>query len=412
MNNLFFYSLLVSYITITSCNNATSIKSANTIKNSAAKGSYEYDLNFLYQFDSVVVLKSGVAEVIVSPKYQAKVFTSTANGNKGKSFGWINYKAFAAPLDPHMNAYGGENRFWLGPEGGKYSLYFPKGKEMVFENWKTPSPFDTEPWKVTAKDEQSVAMGKDMKLTNYAGTEIILIANRKISILSSEAIRNKTGVQLGDSIQVVGYQTDNSITNKGDFEWNEKTGMPCIWMLDMFNPSPKTVIVIPYKTAGSNSNSKIATTDYFGEISKDRIKYKNGVLLFKADGKSRGKLGIGPLKAKPVAGSYDSENRVLTVTLFDIEPSAKYLNQEWKVTKLPFSGDAVNAYNDGPLVNGSQLGPFYEIESVSPAAFLKPNAILSHQHIVLHFTGSEAQLNSISQKLLGISIAEIKKAFE
>ena len=23
-----------------------------------------------------------------------------------------------------MNAYGGENRLWLGPEGGKYSLFF------------------------------------------------------------------------------------------------------------------------------------------------------------------------------------------------------------------------------------------------------------------------------------------------
>ena len=49
-----------------------------------------------------------------------------------------------------------------------------------------------------------------------------------------------------------------------------------------------------------------------------------------------------------------------------------YLNQEWNIIKPPFSGDAVNAYNDGPLADGSQMGPFYEIETVSPAAFLKP----------------------------------------
>ena len=54
------------------------------------------------------------AQVIVSPKYQGKVFTSTATNLKGTSFGWVNYRAFSAPVDQHMNAYGGENRFWLG----------------------------------------------------------------------------------------------------------------------------------------------------------------------------------------------------------------------------------------------------------------------------------------------------------
>jgi hypothetical protein len=70
------------------------------------------------------------------PKYQAKVFTSTPGD--GSSFGWINYKAFDAEPDPHMNAYGGENRIWLGPEGGPFSLFFARGFEMSFANWKIP----------------------------------------------------------------------------------------------------------------------------------------------------------------------------------------------------------------------------------------------------------------------------------
>ena len=48
----------------------------------------------------------------------------------------------------HMNAYGGENRLWLGPEGGRFSLFFPKGAKMEFANWKTPAAFDREPWRV------------------------------------------------------------------------------------------------------------------------------------------------------------------------------------------------------------------------------------------------------------------------
>lgn len=375
------------------------------------QGSFGYDLNFLQGFDStMVLLGDGNSQVIVSPKYQGKVFTSTTSGNEGQSFGWINYKAFSAPIDPHMNAYGGENRFWLGPEGGVFSLYFEKGKEMVFDNWKTPPPIDMEEWEVTIKDGRSVMMKKEMQLMNYAGTKLSLTAERKISILDRDAIADKLRLSLDSGVKVVGYVSDNRITNTGKDEWTEKTGMPCIWILDMFKPSPETTIIIPYKTEGVDPSVKVATTDYFGEIPPDRIHYKDGVLLFKADGNKRSKLGIGPLRAKPVAGSYDAQNKVLTITFFDVDPSGKYLNQEWNTSKPPFSGDAVNAYNDGPLDDGSIMGPFYEIESVSPAAFLKPGESLSHQHVVIHLTGEETALSEIAKTLFGISTEDVNLA--
>src|SRR5690606_13401492 len=118
------------------------------------------------QYDSVVVLENnaGKSRIIISPKYQAKVFTSTTDGNGGESIGWVNYEAFGDSLDGHMNAYGGENRIWLGPEGGKFSLFFKPGSNMVFENWKTPPAFDSEPWEITDEKPQSVTMNKDMRL--------------------------------------------------------------------------------------------------------------------------------------------------------------------------------------------------------------------------------------------------------
>jgi hypothetical protein len=175
----------------------------------------------------------------------------------------------------------------------------------------------------------------------------------------------------------------------------------------MFNPSPATTIVIPY----GGDSSKPATTDYFGEIAADRIKYRDNILFFKADGKSRGKLGIHPQRAKPVAGSYDAQHHILTITLFDRDTAARYLNQEWNTLKPPFSGDAVNAYNDGPLADGSQMGPFYELESVSPAAFLAPGQAQTHNHSVFHFTGSEVGLDAIARKVLSVSIGKIKATF-
>ncbi len=408
------YSLII-IMTISQCNNAGQKAAGNNNDlSSSPQGTFGYDLYFLQQHDdSVIVLSndSGKAQVIVSPKYQAKVFTSTANGNAGLSFGWVNYKAFTGSPDAHMNAYGGENRIWLGPEGGKFSLFFKPDSQMVFANWKTPPAFDTDPWTLVDKSGTSVTMQKNMELMNYKGTKLDVSVKRSVRILSNEEIAKNITLDLDISVKVVAYQTDNVITNNGNNAWTEATGMPCIWMLDMFTPSPATVIVVPFKNLSGKSFNKIATTNYFGEIPADRLKHDDDMLFFKADGKSRGKLGVVPAYAKPFAGSYDLQHKALTIMMFDLDSSARYLNQEWNTDKPSFSGDAVNTYNDGPLADGTQMGPFYEIESVSPAAFLKPGQSLSHKHAVYHFTGDEKGLDAIAQKILGVSLENIQKEF-
>lgn len=58
-------------------------------------GTYGYDLAFLEKHNvKVVELKSddGKSKVMVIPAWQGRVMTTTAGGNDGDSFGWINYK--------------------------------------------------------------------------------------------------------------------------------------------------------------------------------------------------------------------------------------------------------------------------------------------------------------------------------
>jgi hypothetical protein len=375
------------------------------------KGTFGYDLSFLKKKDSVIVLKSndGLSQVIISAKYQGKIFTSTAAGDTGKSFGWINYKAFDAKIDPHMNAYGGEDRLWLGPEGGKFALFFNPGTKMEFANWHTPAAIDHESWTIVSKTGKQASLVKDMALPNYAGTVLRLKVGREISLLDRADIQNALGIQLDNYIKTVGIKTDNSITNTGSTPWTTKTGAPCLWNLDMFTPSPGAVIVIPYN---ENAAGKVATTDYFGQIPPNRVAYKNGHLFFKADGKSRGKLGMPALRTKAIAGNFDAVNNVLTIMSFDVDTKSSYLNQEWTPDKDPLIGDAVNAYNDGPLADGTQMGPFFEIESVSPGAFLKPGETLTHRHNIFHFTGNKASLNKIALKVLDISLNDIQLSFK
>ncbi len=376
-----------------------------------APGTFGYDLDFLQKHDTDLMLLTNAdhnAQMIVSAKYQGKVFTSTAEGGRGRSFGWVNYKAFDGPQDEHMNAYGGENRLWLGPEGAQFSLFFQPNAKMDFENWFTPAAFDTEAWNVVSKSDKTVVLEKAMNLTNYAGTKLNLKVERSVRLLNKDGINDLLDVNLMQ-VKTVGYSTQNSVTNTGTEAWTQQTGAPCLWLLDMFTPSPQTTIVIPYVKEGSG---KVATTDYFGQIPPDRVREQKGTLYFKADGKSRGKLGIAPQRAKTIAGSYDAENQVLTLTIFNVDQQGTYLNQEWKLVEDPLQGDAVNAYNDGPLADGSQMGPFYELESVSPAAILKPGEKLTHNHSVVHLIGDASELDRIAQRTLGVSLEEIQNAFK
>lgn len=376
------------------------------------KGTFGYDLQFLKAKDSVVVLKSddGKGQVIVSPKYQGKIFTSTADGADGKSFGWIKYETFSAKQpDVHMNAYGGEDRLWLGPEGGRFSLFFKPGTKMEFDNWHTPPAINNESWDLVSSTGKKASLTKNTSIQNYAGTTLSIKLQRDVEILEPAGIQQLLGIDADSTVKSVGFTTENTITNSGTTAWDKTAGAPCLWNLDMFTPSPNTVIIVPYK---EEATGKVATTNYFGEIPKDRIAYNNGTLLFKADGKSRGKLGIPPNRAKNRIGSYDAANHILTIVLFDLDTQGDYLNQEWKPDTAPFTGDAVNAYNDGPLANGSQMGPFYELESVSTAAFLKPGEKLSHKHSVFHFIGSIEALDKIALKTLGFSLHDKRTTFK
>lgn len=71
---------------------------------------------------------------------------------------------------------------------------------------------------------------------------------------------------------------------------------------------------------------------------------------------------------------------------------------QWGVQEDPFAGDVINSYNDGPVEDGSIMGPFYEIETSSPGAELIPGASLVHIQKVVHIQGKDEQLAPIVQK--------------
>ena len=382
----------------------------------AARGeTFGSDLAFLRKHVEVVVLGTGDARVLVVPAWQGRVVTSTAGGDDGASFGWINRALVASgKTQPHMNPFGGEDRLWLGPEGGPFSLFFRAGDPFDLEHWQTPAAIDTDSWPVAGREVTSVRFTRPLALTNRAGTTFDFQVDRTIRLIGATEIDQTCALRAGTTagLRVVGFQSENRLTNTGSQPWTRAGGLLSIWSMGMFTPSPATTVVIPLSPA-ARGKPRIVNDVYFGRVPRDRLVIKKNVVFFRADGQQRGKIGVRPAHARPILGSYDPDNQALTVVWYTQPKGPRpYVNSLWAEQKDPFAGDVVNSYNDGPPAPGAPpLGPFYELETSSPGAELAPGGSLDHTHRTVHFQGNRPALDGVARACLGVPLAVIESAF-
>jgi hypothetical protein len=378
-------------------------------------GSFAADLAFLQQHTKVIVLsdRSG-AQVVVAPEYQARVMTSTTGGADAPGFGWIGRAAVASGArQPHMNVFGGEDRFWLGPEGGQYALYFKPGDPFDLDHWQTPEPFDWGPWTVASSSSAAATFTRRMDLVNHAGTRFVVDVRRVVRLLGAADAAAQLQLAAPRGVRMVAFESANTVTNSGATPWDPANGLVSIWILGQFAPTPTTTIAIPFVPGPDSSLGPIVNDAYFGKVPPERLQVKDGVIRFRGDGQFRSKIGLSPLRATPVAGSYDAAARVLTIVQFTKPSGARdYVNSMWETQREPYRGDALNSYNDGPLGPGQPgLGPFYELESSSPALRLRPGERYTHVHRTFHFQGSEAGLDAIARAVLKVSLADLAATF-
>lgn len=378
--------------------------------------SFGDDVEFLQRHTATVVLSDpgGAARVVLCPTLQGRVATSTAAGAKGASFGWLNRELIASGKHvPHMNVYGGEDRFWLGPEGGQFSLFFAPGVPQDLANWQTPAPIDSEPFMVAEKADDRALLRKTMRVTNASGTVFDLDVEREIRLYPAERTWKEAGVAASARVAVVGFESRNRVTNRGAAPWRHDTGLISIWIAGTFSPSPSTIIVVPFRPGPEAELGPIVNDKYFGRVPADRMVIKGNAIYFRGDGQQRGKIGVTPRRARPILGSYDAKGHVLTLVRYTLPEGAQdYVNSLWEQQREPYRGDVNNSYNDGPPAPGKKpLGPFYELESSSPAAALAPGASAEHVHRTLHFVGAPEDLDAVARASLGVGVADITSSF-
>jgi hypothetical protein len=351
------------------------------------------DLSFLKEHTDIIVLsdKAGEGQIAIAPAYQGRVMTSTAGGSAGDSYGFLKYDLIeSGKILEHINPYGGEDRFWIGPEGGQYSIFFTKDVPFDLEHWFTPAVIDTETFDLVSSTAQMAAFRKKTQLTNYSGTVFDLTIDRKVALLDRTAAAAKLGIGIDKAVKMVAYESINRITNTGKNAWKKETGLLSIWSMGMFKHSPKTIIVCPYIAGSEKELGPVVNDAYFGKIPADRLAITEKAVYFSGDGQYRSKIGLSPSRAKPAAGAYDADAGLLTIVQYTKPKGATdYVNSMWELQEKPYAGDVVNSYNDGPSEPGADpFGPFYELETSSPAAALKPGESISHTHRTIHLQGT------------------------
>ena len=245
------------------------------------------DLAFLKEHAEVVVLadSTGKSQVALITAMQGRIMTSTANGPEGVSFGWINRELIeSGEIQEHINVFGGEDRFWLGPEGGQFSIFFKKGVEFNLDNWFTPAPIDTEPFELVSSTKNSAIFKRDMKLENFSETTLDLRVDREVKVLEKGEAVEKLGVLPGEKVKLVAFESNNTITNTGENAWEKETGLLSIWILGMFNPSDATTVVVPYKAGPEHLVGPIVNDAYFGKVPAKRLVVRNNVMFFSGAG--------------------------------------------------------------------------------------------------------------------------------
>lgn len=387
MKNYFAFLFLVG---ITYCNSQT-LEKYNTV------------LSQLKEYTSVIELttNNGKSRLIITPELQGRIITSTYDGILGDANGWFNKNSIT---NKRKGGIGGEDRLWIGPLGSQFSFYYQQIKPISETNWLVPNTMENEAYQLTKQTTKEVSMRKKMTLTNHIGTDFILDISRTITILDALDITKNLKILIPEHLNYTAYESANTLHNIGTEKITKEKGLISLWSAGMFNGATESIVIVPLTKKGNLED----LYTYMGPLGKDRLQIKKNVVLFKADGTYRSKIGVPPHVAPSIYGCYSAKKERLTIVQYKRTKDSLYFNSNASNQEYPYKGEVIPIYNNGTMdYTPTTIPSFFELESTSAMRELEINDTLSHYHRVYHFSGNEKELDVIAKKLLSISLKDV-----
>ncbi|MEM1119427.1 MAG: DUF6786 family protein [Bacteroidota bacterium] len=367
---------------------------------SSPSDTFGYAMQQLAPIADLQILQNNDAMIAVSGSYQGRIFTSSARGKSGKSYGWFNQDLIDKNLhETEMAHLGGESRLWFAPEWGPFSLYFESGKPQNNANLRRPKDLQTKKFSKIASTAHSLTYGGEMQLVNDHDYVFDIAVVRKIALLSKNEIEHNLQITLPNDVAVVGFSAENIVENISDQPLKKETGLIGIWELGCMLTTPDNVVILPL------SQPTDSITEYFAATT-NRIQIKNQVAYYKADAQGLSKIGIAPKYCKNVMGSYSPSQKLLNIVTFTFDKAGEFVNSQPENT-APYQGDVINIFNG--VVNEALELPFYEFESISSSKEMLPQEKMMHRQTTYHFEGEVEVLAKIARVVLGVNLEEIPR---
>lgn len=364
------------------------------------------DVKILEVFEDLVVLKNGGSMVAVSPSAHGQIFSISADGYEGKSLSYFNRNLIESTEAPYpLSNLGGANRLMLGPQFGKYSVFFEPGAEQIASNIKISPALDKADFKVISQTPTQIICAGEMQIRNANAYVFDTYMERTIKVLSAEEVSQTLDITLPVAIDYVCYSTSTRFSNIGAEQWSRENGLLSIWDLSCMLPADDNVVLIPLAAGDAE------ITNYFSHIDVARLRVKDGFAFYKADAKYMNKIGTFPEFSTPIFGAYSPSLKQLVITKYTLDKDGVYVNSE-ENNPHPYRGDVINVFNGEVNAEKGRNWNFYEMETSSPALELMPGEEIQHKHTVFVFVGEEKDLDSIAEKTLGLSLKEINQAFD
>jgi hypothetical protein len=349
--------------------------------------------------------------VIVAPKLVGRVMCAGFDGLEGTTNAFVNAeqlrKGFSSSGRGGWNNFGGEERIWFAPEGGKYGLFFIPGLEQNWDNYVMCKALHGLQYKVDQidPDHHWVQFSATAQLINYQGRQFNLDVTRRVSVLDWCPFTNDRSIS--SDTEFTGFQTETWTKNIDDQVWDKETRPISMWTIGQFNCREHTVVMLPFKEGAKEP----ITTEYFrshatgGKMPDNYWAVKPGCGLLKANGDVQTKLEMraGPCLGR--LGSIDLETFDLTLVEFQLYPELPYTAS----FLLPYDGNLLDGGAMSSFVSQGPIGSsIYELETCSPIMELAPGQSFLHLSRTYHIRGQREAIDKICQRYFNIDIKTLE----
>jgi len=335
--------------------------------------SYYDALNYIAQKTSVIELyDQWGGRVAVCPEWNGRILTSTCDGLKGNSFGYINVQAIEENKPEEI---GGEDQWTVSP--------------LVYS------------FAVESIREKKIVLQRTRLMNDTLGKLVEMHFLRTITLLNQQNLGDWFGSTVADALELedvsaVGYSTENLVRTQ------EKAHIASR-QRGMYNAHPFSFVIISTPQTLWEEEPFPVEINYLGGTPHGRTRRLPQALLLRADGYGQCQAAMPYSTAPPILGAVEFGLGALTLWTFDMPKNSDS------------EDDLIRIYNSGRTYTGksdfrkSGWETYYELNCFSAAKKIQPAETLYYCQHTLHVVADNKTLDGIVQEIFDVSLENFPK---